>query len=268
MASGRMRPSTHRTRWLGRSVALCVCLVMVVLTPTAAWAVTTTRRIDVSDTGAQANNGGSTPRIKRGREVHRLLLQGDEPRGRGHQQHARRLRVRPCDEDGRSRQREARWGSEGFPPYLADFGGEGLRPALSADGRFVAFFCSSSWYRGTPTSRRTSTSMTATPIRTRIFDEAGATDTDRVSVASDGSQATPYSNYYTDISADGRYVTFASDCNNLVAGDTKDVATSSCTTATRTATATSMNPVPMRRAWSASRPTGPRRGTRRAPFRG
>ena len=111
-------------------------------------------------------------------------------------------------------------GSEGFPPYLADFGGEGLRPALSADGRFVAFF---SFLELVPGDTNIQTDIYVhdrDADQDGIFDEAGATDTDRVSVASDGSQATPYSNYYTDISADGRYVTFASDCNNLVAGDT------------------------------------------------
>ncbi|NLI85569.1 MAG: hypothetical protein GX440_09320 [Propionibacterium sp.] len=45
--------------------------------------------------------------------------------------------------------------------------------------------------------------------------------TQRVSVASDGTQANGYS-YGPSISADGRWVTYESHVSNLVAGDTND----------------------------------------------
>lgn len=45
-------------------------------------------------------------------------------------------------------------------------------------------------------------------------------DTIRVSVASDGSQATDWSNF-PDISADGHYIVFQSDANDLVSDDTR-----------------------------------------------
>src|SRR5437773_6921896 len=81
--------------------------------------------------------------------------------------------------------------------------------ALSADGRFVAF-------------QSDATNLVA-------GDTNGATDvfvhdrqtgmTERVSVASDGTQANNVSSYPA-LSADGRFVAFQSDATNLVAGDT------------------------------------------------
>src|SRR5216117_711012 len=82
-------------------------------------------------------------------------------------------------------------------------------PALSADGRFIAFISSA-------------TSLVA-------GDTNGATDvfvhdrqtgmTERVSVASDGTQANEVSSYPA-LSADGRFVAFQSDATNLVVDDT------------------------------------------------
>src|SRR5216117_3024843 len=85
-------------------------------------------------------------------------------------------------------------------------------PALSADGRFVAFVSSA-------------TNLVA-------GDTNGATDvivhdrqtgmTERVSVASDGTQANNASSYPV-LSADGRFVAFDSAATDLVAGDTNGV---------------------------------------------
>jgi len=47
-----------------------------------------------------------------------------------------------------------------------------------------------------------------------------AGDTIRVSVASDGTQGNNFHMFFSSISADGRYVAFASQSNNLVSGDT------------------------------------------------
>ncbi|MHB0856542.1 MAG: hypothetical protein ACYC5M_03110 [Anaerolineae bacterium] len=81
--------------------------------------------------------------------------------------------------------------------------------ALSADGRYVAFFSDASNLVAGDTN-----------YRNDIFvhdRQSGATT--RVSVASDGAQGVEGS-WNPSLSADGRYVAFASDASNLVAGDT------------------------------------------------
>jgi uncharacterized repeat protein (TIGR01451 family) len=85
-------------------------------------------------------------------------------------------------------------------------------PAISADGRFVAF---ESWADDLV-----------------VGDTNGAPDifvhdrqtgkTTRVSVASNGVQSDGFS-YHPAISADGRYVAFVSEARNLVAGDTNEI---------------------------------------------
>jgi PKD repeat protein len=80
---------------------------------------------------------------------------------------------------------------------------------LSADGRFVAF-------------RSGASNLVAgdTNGRTDIFVRDRQTgQTERVSVASDGTQANSHS-YHPTLSADGRVVAFCSSASNLVAGDT------------------------------------------------
>lgn len=82
-------------------------------------------------------------------------------------------------------------------------------PAVSADGRYVAFH---------------SLASTLVPGDTNdtldvfVHDRETGT-TERVSVASDGTQGNGLSRYAA-ISADGRYVAFGSDATNLVPGDT------------------------------------------------
>ena len=113
-------------------------------------------------------------------------------------------------------------------------------PSISADGRYVAFhsdatnlvtgdtnkFCQ---YRDFQAAIRhhplppTITPATPDPLPhncTDVFVHDRQTRiTERVSVASDGSQANGGS-YYASISADGRYVAFYSNASNLVSGDT------------------------------------------------
>ncbi|MCC6178287.1 MAG: PD40 domain-containing protein [Chloroflexi bacterium] len=93
-------------------------------------------------------------------------------------------------------------------------------PALSADGRYVAFMS-----YATNLVAGDSNGLADIFIRDR---QAGTTE--RVSVANDGSQArnTTGANIPGSVSpalsADGRYVTFYSDSGNLVAGDTNSAA--------------------------------------------
>jgi hypothetical protein len=81
--------------------------------------------------------------------------------------------------------------------------------AISADGRYVAF----SSFADNLVSGDTNFSAD-------IFVRDLVTGTvERVSVASDGTQANSFSDKVS-ISADGRYVAFSSDADNLVSGDT------------------------------------------------
>ena len=81
--------------------------------------------------------------------------------------------------------------------------------SISADGRYVAF---------------ASVASNLVPGDTNGYQDVFVRDrstgkTERVSVAPDGSEA-DFSSYEPSISADGRYVAFASAASNLVAGDT------------------------------------------------
>ena len=86
-------------------------------------------------------------------------------------------------------------------------------PSISADGRYVAFFSEAS---------------NLAPGDTNGVDDIFMHDrqtgqTNRVSMASDGTQGNAESRYPS-ISADGRYVAFHSGASNLVPGDTNGVA--------------------------------------------
>ncbi|QQR93355.1 PD40 domain-containing protein [bacterium] len=82
------------------------------------------------------------------------------------------------------------------------------QPSISADGRFVTF-----------TSRADNLVSGDTNARDDIFVYDQNTDTvERVSVSSSGVQGN-IDSYEPSISADGRFVTFTSDANNLVPGD-------------------------------------------------
>ena len=87
--------------------------------------------------------------------------------------------------------------------------GDTFNPAMSADGRYVAF-------------ESDSNNLTSgdTNLMTDIFvRDTQAGTTTRVSIASDGTEGNIHSSYAS-ISTDGHYVAFASDASNLVNGDT------------------------------------------------
>ncbi len=83
------------------------------------------------------------------------------------------------------------------------------RPSISADGRYVAFAS----YANNLVAGDTNNSWDV------FVHDRQTGETSRVSVASDGPQGNDYS-VGPSISADGRYVAFASYADNLVAGDT------------------------------------------------
>jgi RHS repeat-associated protein len=86
---------------------------------------------------------------------------------------------------------------------------ESFDPAISADGRYVAFISSATNLVSGDTNGRQDVF-----VRDR---EAGTTV--RVNLSSSGAQANG-STYEIDLSGDGRHVAFASDATNLVSGDT------------------------------------------------
>jgi Tol biopolymer transport system component len=83
-------------------------------------------------------------------------------------------------------------------------------PSISSDGRYVAFASDATNFVSGDTN-----GFTDIFVRDR---QSGTTD--RVSVATGGVQSNGSSGTLPSISADGRYVAFASDATNLVAGDT------------------------------------------------
>ena len=91
--------------------------------------------------------------------------------------------------------------------------GESFSPAISSDGRFVAF-----------RSDATNLVSNDTNNNSDIFVHDRQTgSTERVSVASDGTQANGDS-IYPAISSNGRFVAFSSEASNLTAGDTNNKA--------------------------------------------
>jgi Tol biopolymer transport system component len=87
--------------------------------------------------------------------------------------------------------------------------GHSVWPAISADGRYVAF----------ESDARNLVAGDSNNLRDVFVRDRQAGQTTRVSVASDGTQGDDFSSYAA-ISADGRYVAFYSGASTLVAGDT------------------------------------------------
>ena len=107
---------------------------------------------------------------------------------------------------------------------VSSAGGEGndrsFEPAISADGRFVAF---QSWASNlvegdTGVCRVFPTFETGNCPDIFVHDRETGT-TERVNVSSDGAQANSWS-HNADISGDGRFVSFVSGASNLVENDT------------------------------------------------
>lgn len=97
-------------------------------------------------------------------------------------------------------------------------------PAISRNGRFVVFSSfASNLVPGDTNNTADVYLVDRDANRNGMFDEAGAVLIRRVSRASDGTEANAFSAEAT-ISADGRYVVFASEADNLVPGDTNQVA--------------------------------------------
>ncbi len=87
--------------------------------------------------------------------------------------------------------------------------GGSYSPSISADGRFVAFYSLATNLVGSDTNGKADVF---------VHDRQTGT-TERVSVATNGAQATGGDSANPAISADGRFVAFESDATNLIGGD-------------------------------------------------
>ena len=92
--------------------------------------------------------------------------------------------------------------------------GESWSPALSADGRYVAFYSGATNLVSGDTNN----------VEDVFVRDRQAETTTRVSLASGGTQANGASDGWLAISSNGRFVAFTSDATNLVAGDTNGAA--------------------------------------------
>jgi Tol biopolymer transport system component len=163
----------------------------------------TTRRVNVSSSGTQANSRSMSPAISAdGRYVAftskaRNLVAGDTNA-------AFDVFVRDRTTGTTHRVSVSSSGTQASGRSRSDF------PAISADGRYIAF-------------ASTAHNLVAgdTNGKPDVFVRNRATGTTRrVSVSSSGAQANGWWSGFPAISADGRYVAFESNASNLVAGDT------------------------------------------------
>jgi Tol biopolymer transport system component len=163
-----------------------------------------TERVSVGPGGAQGNDSSFFPAISAdGRFVAfwsyaTNLVPGDTNGARDVFVHDRRTRTTERVSVGRN-------GAQGNDHSAGT-------PALSADGRFVAFW-----------SGATNLVPGDTNLTGDVFVHDRRTNrTERVSSSTGGAQGNGFSFFDVAISADGRFVAFSSDATNLVPGDTNN----------------------------------------------
>src|SRR6266545_1404755 len=208
-----------RSRRRAPVVGLCLSLSIVLAVawaPSAVAAAASTSLVSVASDGTQGNDPSSGPAISGdGRYV---AFESDATNLVPGDSNVRRdIFVRDRQTAETTRVSVASDGTQGS----SEFGfSQGADASISADGRFVAF------QAGFPNlvagDTNTCVSLPNLPPGEcpDIFVHDRQTgQTTRVSVASDGTQANDQS-FRPAISADGRYVTFASVASNLVPGDT------------------------------------------------
>lgn len=177
---------------------------------------TSTTRASVSSTGAQALGGGSgvasldgTGRFVAFQSSATNLVANDTNPGPDVFVHDRLL--------GRT-VRVSVATDNSSPPA-----GSSLRPVISQNGRFIAFDSAAALVAPDSNGARDVYVHDRDLDRDGVFDEAGATATRRVSIASSGAPTTTGDSVDASITGDGRHVVFASDATGLVAGDTNGV---------------------------------------------
>jgi Tol biopolymer transport system component len=208
-------------RWRRRApviaLGLSVAIVMAVAwAPLAVAATASTSLVSVASDGTQGNDPSSSPasssdgRVVAFDSIATNLVAGDTNAEID-------IFVRDRQTAQTTRVSVASDGAQGS----SDFGfSQGADASISADGRFVAF--QAGFTNLVPGDTNSCVSLPNLPPGEcpDIFVHDRQTgQTTRVSVASDGTQANDQS-FRPAISADGRYVTFASVASNLVPGDT------------------------------------------------
>ena len=172
------------------ALTTCSCAICGRAPPSgSAWPPTAPRATATASTRRSAPTGAMWPSIGR-----------VEPRPRRHERGLGRVRARSAVGHHRAGQR----GHQRYPGQQLQ-----LCPAISADGRYVAFWSGASNLVPGDTNEHYDVFVRDRQLGT----------TDRVSVASNGTQANGDSAFPA-ISADGRYVTFESEASNVVPGDT------------------------------------------------
>lgn len=98
--------------------------------------------------------------------------------------------------------------------------GQSVNPALSADGRYVAFVSNARNLAGTTHNQNDVYVHDRDTDRDRVFDEPGATGTVKMSFSLTGGAPDGYVQFRPAISSTGRFVAFNSNAKNLVPNDT------------------------------------------------
>ena len=171
-------------------------------------------RVSVSSKGRQANGPSGDPAISANGRYVAFWSDGREPRPRRHERTLGRFRARPPHPPHDPRERHQPRADQARCKAGAC---ESTEPALSANGRYVAFESSATNLVAGDTNR----------LADVFVHDLRSGRTERVSVSSAGRQAggdrTNNGSNAPAISADGRYVAFHSYASNLVRGDTNRV---------------------------------------------
>ena len=185
----------------GRRVARGIVVLLLGMLPSSPVAAGVTSRVSISSQGTEANGGSSAPAVSR---AARLVAFASDAANlvTGDTNSTTDVFVRERETNVTERVSVASDGSQG--------NGASLDPAVSANGRFVAF---------------TSLASDMVPGDTNDASDVFVRDrrtgtTERVSVASDGTEGTvgpqlAIGSVRPAISADGRFVAFVSDASGL-----------------------------------------------------
>ncbi len=202
-------------RWRPKVLAVGAALLTAALLAGGAHAAGTTARASVSSAGGQANDQSDTPAISaNGRHVAFVssatnLVPNTTTLFRG-------IFVRDMSKRTTVRLDVSATGAQG--------NSQSYDPFVSANGRFVAF--SSASTNLLPTGDGNFVADIFLVDRDTdadgVLDEAGTSSIERVSLSQAGGAPNGWSRMPS-VSADGRYVAFKSEANDLVAGDTNGV---------------------------------------------
>ncbi len=171
-----------------------------------------TERVSVSSAGAQGNMESLWPSISSADGRYVAFASGANNLVAGDSNNQRDIFVHDRDTGQTTRVSVTSGGEEGND--------SSQEPFLSADGRYVAFTSAASDLVSGDTNLEKDIFLHDRDADSNgVFDEAGGINTVRVSVHSNGTEGNGESSL-SYLSADGRYVAFASAASTLVDGDT------------------------------------------------